>query len=136
MVESGAQSAEAWIKRYYALLGEKDIDGAMQYWAPDGELRFANAEPVVGREEIRAKFRELVDSFAKETHTVLDLWELPDDVVIFELGVDFVRLDGGEASVRGATICRVEGERFLEQRTYVDLAPVFAASPATSETPS
>lgn len=129
----GATSA-TWIKRYYELCGAKDIDGAMEYWAPEGIVRFANEEPLVGREVIRSTFKELVGMWAKETHTVLDLWELPEGLVIFELGVTFLRLDGAEVSVRGATISRVDGERFVEQRTYVDMAPVFVPTLARSGT--
>lgn len=121
-----------WIKRYYALLAAKDIDAAMEYWTPEGTLRFGNAEPVVGREAIRAKFKELVGLFEQETHTLIDLWELPDGGIVYELRVTFVRLDGGEATVRGATLGRIEGERWLEQRTYVDLAPVFSAAPSAA----
>lgn len=120
-----------WIARYYELCGTKDIDGAMEYWAPHGELRFANEEPLLGRESIRTTFKGFVDVWAKETHTLTNLWELPDGVVIFELDVAFRMHDGTELGVRGAAVNRVEGERFLEQRTYVDMGPVWAAAQAS-----
>lgn len=120
--------AAEWISRYYEHCGAKDIDAAMEYWAPEGELRFANAEPLIGREAIRSTFKGFVDAWAKETHTLLDLWELPGDVVIFELDITFRMHDGKELGVRGTAINRVEDRRFLEQRTYVDMGPVWAAA--------
>ena len=92
-------TADLWMKRYYELCDAKDIDGCMEFWAPDGRLRFGNAEPVFGAQAICAACTELMNSVAKTTHSLLNVWEMPDVLVIFEAGVDFVRLDGGEASV-------------------------------------
>lgn len=117
-----------WMSRYYELCGAKDIDGAMEYWDSEGELRFANETPLVGREAIRMTFKGFVDMWAKETHTLTQLWELPNGVVIFELDVTFRMHDGREFDVRGMAYNRVSGERFLEQRTYVDMSPIWAAA--------
>ncbi|MTD55422.1 nuclear transport factor 2 family protein [Amycolatopsis pithecellobii] len=119
---------ETWIGRYYELCGAKDIDRAMEFWAPEGVLRFANFDPLVGRELIHSTLSELVNSWVKETHTLLNLWELTGGLVAFEMDVAFDRHDGQHVSVPGAAVCRVDGERFLEQRIYVDMAPVFAAT--------
>lgn len=131
MTNGSATTSEVWIRRYYELADELDWDAVMEYWAPDGILRFANFEPCNGRAEIRATFDDLINSWAEERHTLLNIWDLPDGVVVFELGVAFVRHDGVAVDVVGAAVCRVDGERFLEQRIYVDLSPVFAvAAPA------
>jgi hypothetical protein len=127
-----AESAK-WIARYYELCGAKEIDGAMEYWAPEGELRFANEEPLIGREAIRSTFKGFVDMWAKETHTLLNLWELPDGIVIFELAIAFRMHDGTELGVQGAAVNRVDGGRFLQQRTYVDMSPVWAAAQAAQQ---
>ena len=128
---SGAAS-EPWIRRYYELCGAKDIDHAVELWAPEGVLRFANHEPVIGREAIHTALSDIVHNWVKETHTLLKFWELPDGLVAFEMDVAFDRHDGQHVVVHGASICRVDGERFLEQRIYVDMSPVFAPSSATS----
>lgn len=131
-VRSGAAS-EPWIKRYYELCGAKDIDRAMEFWAPDGVLRFANHEPVIGREAIHSVLSGIVHNWVKETHTLLNLWELPGGLVVFEMDVAFDRHDGEHVVVPGASLCQIDGERFLEQRIYVDMSPVFAPSSATSD---
>lgn len=124
-------ASEPWIKRYYELCGAKDIDSAMDFWAAEGVLRFANHEPVRGRDAIHSVLSQIVHNWVKETHTLLDLWELPGDLVVFEMNVAFDRHDGEHVVVPGAAICHVDGERFLEQRIFVDMAPVFAPSSAT-----
>lgn len=120
--------AEAWIKRYYELADAGDMDGAMEYVAPDGVLRFANHEPLIGRQAIHSAMSELTGNWARQTHTLLDLWELPGNLVAFETEVRFVRHDGTTADVRGAAICRIDGETFLEQRIFVDLSAAFGTS--------
>lgn len=117
----------AWIRRYYDAC-ETDIDRAVEYWAPDGVLRFANMEPLHGREAIRAAFKRMVAMWDEEIHTMLDLWELPGGVVIFEMDVAFRMFDGTRLGVRGAAVCHVENEQFLDQSIYVDLSEVWAAA--------
>jgi hypothetical protein len=123
---------EQWIRRYYELCGAKDIDRAMEFWGPKGVLRFANHEPVIGREAIHSVLSEIVHNWVKETHTLLNLWELPGGLVAFEMDVAFDRHNGEHVVVPGAAICQVDGGRFLEQRIYVDMSPVFAPSSAAS----
>lgn len=122
-----------WLRRYYDAC-ETDIDAAMEFWMPEGELRFANIEPLLGKEAIRASFKEWVSMWAEERHTVVNLWELPEGVLVFELDVDFRMHDGTELGVRGAAITRVQDKRFVDQRIYVDLSPVWAAAqPASAD---
>jgi len=132
MSDESDSSARAWIARYYELCGAKDIDGAMEYWDPDGELRFANEAPLIGREAIRTTFKGFVDMWSKETHTLGRVWAMPDDVVIFELHVNFRMHDGPEVNVRGMSYNRVANERYLEQQTYVDMSPVWTAAAAAA----
>lgn len=121
-------TAEEWLKPYMKLCDNKDVDGIMEHWAPDAVLKFAKGEPLVGEPAIRAWFTEFMDGLASQVHKLGRVWELPDGTVFFEAEVDNVRHDGGELTVQGLTVCRVEGEQFLENRTYVDIAPVFAGA--------
>jgi SnoaL-like domain len=123
--------AEGWIRDYYRCLDKKDIDASIGYWWPDAVLRFADAEPAVGQQAVRAALTAMVNSVASTTHRPLDFWELPNGVVVFEARVDFVRLDAREVTVAGIAFCQVDGERFLEQRVLVDIAPVYATGTAS-----
>jgi hypothetical protein len=52
---------------------------------------------VIGREAIHSVLSEIVHNWVKEPQTLLN-----------------------------PSICQIDGERFLEQRIYVDMSPVFA----------
>ncbi|QJY48023.1 nuclear transport factor 2 family protein [Pseudonocardia broussonetiae] len=132
MTVSPESGAETWIRRYYQLCGAKDIAGAMEFWAPDGKLTFANFDTVIGRDAIHEALAQIVHSWIKETHTLHHLWVLPGDLVVFEMDVAFDRHDGRHVVVPGAAVCRVGDRCFLEQRIYVDMAPVFAPSEAAT----
>ncbi|TQM43858.1 nuclear transport factor 2 family protein [Pseudonocardia cypriaca] len=132
MTVDSATGAETWIRRYYQLCGAKDIDGAMEFWAPDGKLTFANFEPVIGRDAIHETLAQIVHNWIKETHSLHHFWLLADDLVAFEMDVAFDRHDGRHVVVPGAAVCRIDDRRFLEQRIYVDMTPVFAPSDAAA----
>lgn len=119
-----------WIHRYFTLCADKEIDAAMEYWAPEGTLQFANHPRVDGRETIRANFKQFVGNWQSETHTVRGVWELDHEHLLIEMRTRFRTHDGNEVTVEGVTFCRFNGERFLEQRTYVDLSPVLAGAAA------
>ncbi len=121
-------TSEAWLKDYMKLCDNKDVDNIMKHWASDAVLQFGSAEPLVGAEAIRSWFVEFMDGLAHQTHKLGRVWDSEDGFVFFEAEVDNVRLDGGELTVQGLTVCRVEDQQFLHNRTYVDIAPVFAPS--------
>lgn len=118
-----------WIRRYYDLC-ETDIEGAMDFWAPEGVVKFANFEAKVGKEAILATFKEWIAMWETETHTLVNLWEEPGGVVIFELDVAFGMHDGTKIAVRGMAYNRIEGGLLHDQRVYVDLGLVWAAAAA------
>ena len=121
--------AEEWLKPYMTLCDNKDVDGIMEHWSDDAKLTFAKGETIVGKEALREWFTEFMDSLHHQIHKLGRVWELPDGTVFFEAEVDNIRHDGRELTVQGLTYCRIEGEQFLENRTYVDIAPVFAETP-------
>lgn len=127
-------TTETWLRDYYKLCDAKDVDGIMEHWAPNAVLQFGGGDPIVGATTIRAWFVKFMDSLASQKHKLGRLWELPDGHLVFEAEVENIRLDGHEVTVQGATICRVENGRFIENRTYVDISP--AGAPVTGATTS
>src|SRR6267154_2575000 len=47
----------------FAAFDRGDIDGYLEYLAPDASLRFGNAEPIHGREAIKESLREFSKVF-------------------------------------------------------------------------
>ena len=97
----------------------------MRYFAPDAVMRFGSEQPIAGSDAIGQKTREVLDAFGLR-HALKNTWEPEEGVVIFELDVTYILDEGSEVTVPGAGVGRIEPGCWLEQRLYVDLAPVFA----------
>lgn len=115
-----------WLRRYYSLVDAERMDESATFFAEDAKLRFANNEPIVGREGIDATLRGLVESLDGIRHDLKDAWEEEAGVLIYEVDVTYTRKDGGVVTCHGAVVSEVEDELFQEQRIYVDITPVFA----------
>ena len=122
-----------WATDLYALsVDRKDADGFAAAFTPDAWLRFGNAEPLVGREAIRAAIAHFFTHFASLRHeagpTTLD-----GDTLVLEAVVTYTRHDGRVVSVHAATVFRLAGTEspgrghpVADQcRIYVDLAPLY-----------
>jgi SnoaL-like domain len=121
-----------WIDEYYAATDAKDMDRYLEFWSRDGRLVYGSREPAVGHEAIEQVARGVFEGFASTHHEVIEYWEPEPGVVIVEIRVTYERLDGAQVPVTGVLIGRAQPRRWLEQRIYVDIAPIFAAeAPAT-----
>jgi ketosteroid isomerase-like protein len=104
----------------------KDAASFAELFAPEGKLTFANGEPMVGPEEIRAGVAGFFNTIESLRHTVVNEWTTEDDSII-ELNVHYDRLDGGHADIPVVTIwTRNSDGLFTSYRVFFDLTPVFA----------
>src|ERR1700760_4424610 len=58
----------------FAALDRGDIDGYLDYLAPDASLRFANNPAVVGRQAIKESLQEFYKVFTSVSHTHVQTW--------------------------------------------------------------
>lgn len=117
------------LRRYYDFC-ETDVEKAMDFWAPGGSVKFANFEPMIGKETILATFKEWIAMWETEVHILKNVWEQPGGVVIFEMDLEFGMRDGTKIAVSGMAYNRLEDGLLKDQRVYVDLGPVWAAAAA------
>ena len=112
--------------KVFALVDASDSEGFSNLFTPEGRLRFANGEPMVGPEAIEAGCRGFFSTIKGMHHTVLHEWVSGADSVV-ELSVDYDRLDGGTVTVPVVSIWhRGEDGLIDDYRVFFDLAPVFA----------
>ena len=111
----------AWLQRYYALLdGGRVREALREFIARDCTIRFANRAPV----DFVTEARRMASVVKGVRHEILTVVEGNDGILACELNVTYFKHDGSEVTLPGALFARIEDGRFVEQRAYVDPAPL------------
>ncbi|ONI84788.1 hypothetical protein ALI22I_30305 [Saccharothrix sp. ALI-22-I] len=83
-----AESNVATLRRYFELLGRKDIDGWLELWADDG-VQFvpyageALPSEIRGKAELGRLYREILDSYANMRYTGVEIHAVHDAERVF-----------------------------------------------------
>ncbi|HEX4390034.1 MAG TPA: nuclear transport factor 2 family protein [Mycobacterium sp.] len=94
--------------------------------ATDVHFRFGNADPTDTQSELLAAAQSIRDAIADLHHTILDLWEVGDGMVVALMDVHYRRLDGRELTLPCCNIFRVHNGLVDDYRIYMDVNPVLA----------
>ena len=109
---------------YFAVMEAKDYDRLADFFADDVSLTFANAATVTGEAVVLAQLAVIggkVDSLA---HPLVNVWQEEGGVVVFEVDSVWRFPDGFEATIRACSILTIDGQKFTDQRIYVDNSPL------------
>lgn len=120
-----SEATREWLGRYYAAVDAKDVERALDFFAPDARLRLGGGEAVHGREAIGRMLEGGLRSVEGTRHELEGVWEEDGGLVLFEVRVVYRLQDGRTLTIPGAGVCAVSEGRFTEQRLYADLSPVF-----------
>jgi ketosteroid isomerase-like protein len=124
----GAADAH-WLRSLLARVDARDTEGFADFLTDDATLRFANAEPVVGRAAIETVIAGFFQAIAGLSHELEESWTLPG-VVICRGEVTYRRLDGGELRVPFANVLELRGEKISKYLIYVDNSALWASAAA------
>jgi ketosteroid isomerase-like protein len=94
--------------------------------ATDVHFRFGNADPTDTQSELLAAAQSFRNAIADLHHTILDLWEVGDGMVVALMDVHYRRLDGRELTLPCCNIFRVHNGLVDDYRIYMDVNPVLA----------
>jgi ketosteroid isomerase-like protein len=94
--------------------------------ATDVHFRFGNAEPTDTQSELLAAAQSFRDTIADLHHTILDLWEVGDGMVVALMDVHYRRLDGRELNLPCCNVFGVCDGVVNDYRIYMDVNPVLA----------
>ena len=94
--------------------------------AADVHFRFGNAAVTSTQAELLAAAQSFRDAVADLRHTILDLWEVDDDIVVALMDVYYRRLDGGELNLPCCNVFGVHNGVVNDYRIYMDVNPVLA----------
>jgi hypothetical protein len=95
-------------------------------FAPEGQIVFGNAEPIVGPAAIEAGAVSFYSTIKGLHHDVVQEWNNGPDTIL-ELKVTYDRHDGEAVTIPVVTIWTVGDDGlFVKYRIFFDLAPVYA----------
>jgi ketosteroid isomerase-like protein len=94
--------------------------------ASDVHFRFGNATPTDTQAELLAAAQSFRDAIADLRHTILDLWEVGDGMVVALMDVYYRRLDGRELTLPCCNVFGVHNGVVNDYRIYMDVNPVLA----------
>ncbi|MEB3372339.1 nuclear transport factor 2 family protein [Saccharopolyspora mangrovi] len=112
---------------YYAEMETNDPERYGAYYADDMTLRFANSPVITGRRNAMEAFSQVLGRVTSLKHDLVNVWEEDDGLVLFEsVGTWYLR-SGTTVSINAFSAFTVADGLFVDQRIYVDNAPLFAA---------
>ena len=124
---SASQATRELLVEYYAAMESNDPRRYGVYYADDMRLTFANSPTITGRDAIVAAFAEVLGRVRSLHHDLVNVWEQPDGVIVYESVGTWNLFDDTQVSINACTVVSVADGRFTDQRIYVDNAPLVAA---------
>jgi ketosteroid isomerase-like protein len=109
----------------FAAFDAKDVSALAALMTEDVRLQLGNANVVKGRVEFVEALETFFVSVAGVRHAVTEVWS-DRDVVIAELRVRYVRLDGTEVTLPCCNVFRLRNGAVADYRVYMDITPVYA----------
>ena len=113
------------IAAIFADIDAFDPDKFVAHLTPDAKFRFANANPVTGREAVKEAVTGFFSSIDGLTHHILNVYE-SGETVIAQIDVEYRRKDGKSVTVPNADILVFDGDLVRDWQIYIDVTPVYA----------
>jgi ketosteroid isomerase-like protein len=110
----------------FADVDRKDAALFATYLAEDAVFRFANADEVVGKDNIETTLGAFYDSIKALSHDRQGLYEVDDTTIVWS-DVTYTRFDDSQVTVPVVTIIRRNDDGLIvDYRIFMDAAPLFA----------
>lgn len=125
---------ETTVRQIMAAVDEMDADGFTSYFTEDGSFRYANAEPVVGRQAIGEAVEGFWSMIKGLRHDIIGIWTGEwehGDVFSVEAVTVYTRKDDSTVGIPVTSTLRMEGNLVKDWRIFQDLAPLFAGDENT-----
>jgi ketosteroid isomerase-like protein len=113
------------VAKVFADIDAFDPEKFVAHLTPDARFRFANADPVIGREAVKEAVAGFFSTIDGLTHHIKNVWEF-EDTVIAQIDVEYLRKDGKTVIAPNADILIYEGDLVRDWQIYIDVAPVYA----------
>jgi len=110
----------------FSLVDSMDAPAMAGLFAEDATMVVGNAEPLAGREAIRAGNEAFLAKINGLRHRLLNEWTVGPDTIA-ETEVTYNRLDGREVTIPAVSIWQTGDDGLIsDYRIFFDTAPLFA----------
>ena len=113
------------VAQVFADIDACDGDRFVAHLTPDVRFRFANADPVIGRDAVKEAVEGYWSTINGLAHHIRNVWEF-GETVIAQIDVEYHRQDGKTVTVPNADILIYDGDLVRDWQIYIDVAPVYA----------
>ena len=120
-----------WITRLFHSIDTNDPDAFASFLTPDALFKFANQEPVVGKEAARQAVAEFLSSIKAIQHDVLDIWEKEGATACHGI-VTYTRHDASQLRIPFANVFKMQGALIQEYLIYVDASQLYSPEGSVS----
>ncbi len=113
-----------WITRLFHSIDTNDTSTFADFLTHDALFKFANQEPVVGKEAARQTVAEFLSSIKAIHHDVLDVWAKEGATACHGI-VTYTRHDSSQLRVPFANVFKMQGNLIQEYLIYVDASQLY-----------
>jgi len=113
-----------WITRLFHSIDTNDPSTFAGFLTPGALFKFANQEPVVGKEAARQTVAAFLSSIEAIHHDVLDVWEKEGATACHGI-VTYTRHDSSQLRVPFANVFKMQGNLIQEYLIYVDASQLY-----------
>jgi ketosteroid isomerase-like protein len=115
------------LTRYFAAMEANDPQEFGSYYAEHMTLTFGNSPEIKGRKPIISALSDTLDKVVSLGHDLVNVWEEEGGVVFFEDIGRWTLRGGAVIEIKAASKITIVDGKFVDQRIYVDNAPLFEA---------
>lgn len=115
------------LTEYYAAMEANNPREFGSYYADNMTLTFGNSPEIKGREDITSTLSNTLDKVESLGHHLVNAWEEEGGVVFFESIGRWTLHGGAVIEIKAASKITIVDGKFIDQRIYVDNAPLFEA---------
>lgn len=106
---------------------DTDIVAFFGFFTDETQFRMANADIVVGKDNIMAWVGQYLGAVAGMRHEIVEEF-YNDDTAALRVNVTYTMQSGASFTLPAVTRTRIKGDKVVEYLIYMDPSPVAAAS--------
>ena len=115
------------LTEYFAAMEANNPREFGSYYAENMTLTFGNSPEIKGRDNIISALSDMLDKVVSLGHDLVNVWEEEGGVVFFEDIGRWTLRGGAVIEIKAASKITIVDGKFVDQRIYVDNAPLFEA---------